>query len=88
MTDKIIADAELKAKEIINQAEEKAKSVSENLRSMKYAKTLKHIEKVISSNPELIAAYKQAEQALQNQQLQSQNSNQKGTTHKNEYIRE
>ena len=88
LTDKIIADAELKAKEIINQAEEKAKSVSENLRSMKYAKTLKHIEKVISSNPELIAAYKQAEQALQNQQLQSQNSNQKGTTHKNEYIRE
>ena len=88
LTDKIIADAELKAKEIINQAEEKAKSVSENLRSMKYAKTLKHIEKVISSNPELIAAYKQAEQALQNQQLQSQKSNQKGTTHKNEYIRE
>jgi vacuolar-type H+-ATPase subunit H len=88
LTDKIIADAELKAKEIINQAEEQAKSVSENLKSLKYAKTIKHIEKVISSNPELIAAYKQAEQALQNQQLQSQNSNQKGTTHKNEYIRE
>lgn len=88
LTDKIIADAELKAKEIINQAEEQAKSVSENLKSLKYAKTLKHIEKVISSNPELIAAYKQAEQALQNQQLQSQNSNQKGKTHKNEYIRE
>lgn len=88
LTDKIIADAELKAKEIINQAEEQAKSVSENLKSLKYAKTLKHIEKVISSNPELIAAYKQAEQALQNQQLQSQNSNQKGTTHKNEYIQE
>lgn len=88
LTDKIIADAELKAKEIINKAEEQAKSVSENLKSLKYAKTIKHIEKVISSNPELIAAYKQAEQALQNQQLQSQNSNQKGTTHKNEYIQE
>jgi plasmid recombination enzyme len=87
LTDKIIADAELKAKEIINQAEEQAKSVSENLKSLKYAKTLKHIEKVISSNPELVAAYKQAEQALENQQLQSQKSqNSKGASH--EYLPE
>ena len=87
LTDKIIADAELKAKEIINKAEEQAKSVSENLKSLKYAKTIKHIEKVISSNPELVAAYKQAEQALQNQQLQGQKSqNSKGTSH--EYIPE
>ena len=68
LTDKIIADAELKAKEIINQAEEQAKSVSENLKSLKYAKTLKHIEKVISSKPELIAAYKQAEKDLEKEQ--------------------
>ena len=87
LTDKIIADAELKAKEIINQAEEQAKSVSENLKSLKYAKTIKHIEKVISSNPELVAAYKQAEQALENQQLQSQKSqNSKGASH--EYLPE
>ena len=87
LTDKIIADAELKAQEIINQAEEQAKSVSENLKSLKYAKTIKHIEKVISSNPELVAAYKQAEQALENQQLQSQKSqNSKGASH--EYLPE
>ena len=36
--------------------------------SLKYAKTLKHIEKVISSNPELVAAYKQAEKDLEKEQ--------------------
>ena len=57
------------------------------MKSLKYAKTIKHIEKVISSNPELVAAYKQAEQALQNQQLQGQKSqNSKGASH--EYIPE
>ena len=66
LTDRIIADAKLKA-------EEEAKSVSETWKSIRYKETLKRIEKVINSDPELAAAYKKAEKDFQRQESISKN---------------
>ena len=60
LKNRIIADAKLKAEDIVDKAKEEAKSVSETLKSIRYKETLKRIEKVINSDPELAAAYKKA----------------------------
>ena len=73
LTDRIIADAKLKAEDIVDKAKEEAKSVSETWKSIRYKETLKRIEKVINSDPELAAAYKKAEKDLQRQESISKN---------------
>ena len=73
LTDRIIADAKLKAEDIVDKAKEEAKSVSETWKSIRYKETLKRIEKVINSDPELVAAYKKAEKDLQRQESISKN---------------
>lgn len=73
LTDRIIADAKLKAEDIVDKAKEEAKSVSETWKSIRYKETLKRIEKVINSDPELAAAYKKAEKNLQRQESISKN---------------
>lgn len=73
LTDSIIADAKLKAEDIVDKAREEAKSVSETWKSIRYKETLKHIEKVINSDPELAAAYTKAEKNLQRQESISKN---------------
>lgn len=73
LKNRIIADAKLKAEDIVDKAKEEAKSVSETLKSIRYKETLKRIEKVINSDPELAAAYKKAEKNLQRQESISKN---------------
>jgi hypothetical protein len=73
LTDSIIADAKLKAEDIVDKAKKEAKSVSETWKSIRYKETLKRIEKVINSDPELAAAYIKAEKNLQRQESISKN---------------